>query len=647
MDRAEPELTAELVVDGRVPSSPVVSPDGRWVVYVLAAVGQAGELPVSELWVAAADGSVPPRQLDLPPAQLSRPQWSPDSESIFFRLRQPGPGTAQVHRVGRAGGPAPALTTWMSGVDDHRPLADPGLVAIIAADEPTERERGRERDRDDAQVRGRTRPAGLRLLELRTGQIGSPARFGDRHVVEVRQRPDGGPLAVLTWSTPELDPGLLEPALHLLDPHTGVRRDLGPAAVDAHSLVWWHCEGWHLAYLALTPPGLHAGTAVFDVVVPDTGPAGAHRNLTAGLPACPAELVQVDRGAPLVVLADGLDTAIHRLVPDERGLVEIWRDSGLIEQLTADRDGAVVAAVVSRPDEPHDVYVGQSGALSARLTDTRPELRAVGWGAQQRLSYLASDGLALDGLLILPPGRSRQDGPFPLVTLLHGGPYDRYADEFMLHWAPSGQWLAHAGYAVFLPNPRGGQGHGHDFAAGVAGAAGQDEWTDILTGIDLLIAEGVADPSRLGIGGWSHGGFLAAWAVGQTDRFAAAVVGAGISDWGMLAATGEWGAFETALGGSTGWEGPGPHRHDELSPISYASAIRTPVLILHGADDTNVPLSQAEYLHRALRRFGVEHEYVVYPRENHSFRERNHQLDLLHRTRAWFDKWLVAPTNPP
>jgi dipeptidyl aminopeptidase/acylaminoacyl peptidase len=139
---------------------------------------------------------------------------------------------------------------------------------------------------------------------------------------------------------------------------------------------------------------------------------------------------------------------------------------------------------------------------------------------------------------------------------------------------------------------------------------------------------------------------MAAWAVGHTDRFAAAVMGAGVSDWGMLAATGEWGVFETALGGSTGWEGTGPHRHDQLSPISYASAIRTPVLIVHGADDTNVPLSQAEYFHRALRRFGVEHEYVVYPRENHSFRERNHQLDLLCRTRAWFDRWLMPPTNP-
>ncbi|MBA8923317.1 dipeptidyl aminopeptidase/acylaminoacyl peptidase [Kutzneria viridogrisea] len=646
MNRVGSELTAELVVDGRVPYSPVLSPDGRWVVYLLATVGQAGEHPSSQLWLAAADGSVSPRQLDIPAAHLSCPRWSPDSESIFFLSDWSTPGTAQLHQIERTGGSPRVLTAWRSTIHAHRPLTNPALVAVIAPDEPADQDVERGDDRDDAHVRGHTPPARLRLLDLRTRQIRTPALFDDRHVAEVVQRPDGGPLAVLTWSSPELDPGLLDTALHLLDPDTGLARDLGPAAVDAHSLVWWHSKGWHLAYLALTPPGLQAGTAVFDLAVPESGQAGVHRNITAGMPWCPAELAQVDGGTPLAVVADGLDTTIHRLAPDELRLVEISRHTGLVKHLTTDRDGAVVAAVVSRSEEPEDVCVSPASGSFTRLTEARPELRAIVWGTQQRLSYRASDGLALDGVLVLPPGRSRGDGPFPLVTLAHGGPYDRYADQFMLRWAPSGQWLAHAGYAVFLPNPRGGQGRGHDFAASVAGAVGQQEWTDILTGIDQLVAEGVADPDRLGIGGWSHGGFLAAWAVGHTDRFAAAMMGAGISDWGMLAATGEWGVFETALGGSAGWEGTGPHRHDQLSPISYASAIRTPVLIVHGAEDTNVPLSQAEYFHRALRRFGVEHEYVVYPRENHSFRERNHQLDLLRRTRAWFDRWLMPPTTP-
>ncbi len=610
-------LTAELVVDGRVPSSPVVSPDGRWVAYVVTPIGQSGEHTVSELWVTAVDGGVAPWRLDLPPADVSAPRWAADSDSIFFLSDHAERGTPQLHRIGRAGNAVEVLTRGQEGVQHYRPLADPGIVAVIAA---------------DPHSGGRARP---RLLDLRTGRLDVAATFGDRHVVDAVQRPDGGPVAVLTWPTPELDPGLVHPALHLLDLSSGQVRDLGPVPAGAHSPVWWRDDGWHLSYLALTPPGLIAGVAVFDLEPSGSEP---HRNVTAGLPACPAELVQVDGDAPLVLVAEGLDTAVHRLTAD--GLVPVSRFTGLAEHLSTSRDGDVIAAVVSSADEPRDVLAGPVHGPLARRTDTRPELRDIPWGTQERLTYQASDGLTLDGLLILPPGRGRQDGPFPLVTIVHGGPDDRYADEFMLFWAPSGQWLAHAGYAVFLPNPRGGQGHGHDFAATVAGAVGQEEWTDILTGIDLLVADGVADPDRLGIAGWSHGGFMAAWAVGQTDRFAAALMGAGISDWGIQAAAGEWSVFDAALGGSTGWEGTGPHRHDRLSPISYASAVRTPVLIVHGADDTNVPLAQAEYFRRALRRFGVEHELVVYPGEGHAIRRRDHQLDLLHRTRAWFDRWL-------
>jgi dipeptidyl aminopeptidase/acylaminoacyl peptidase len=318
---------------------------------------------------------------------------------------------------------------------------------------------------------------------------------------------------------------------------------------------------------------------------------------------------------------------------------------GLADSLTACRSGEVIAALASTSYEPLNVHAGPPGGQLIRLSDTQPALRAISWGSQERLSYRASDGLGLDGLLVLPPGRSRADGPFPLITVVHGGPDYRYADEFTLAYHPSGQWLATAGYAVFLPNPRGGVGHGRDFAAMVAHSVGGSEWSDITSGIDLLIAEGVADPDRLGIAGASHGGFMAAWAIGQTDRFKAAMMAAGISDWGMLVATGEGGTLEAALSGSCGWEGAGPHPHDQVSPISFASKIRTPVLIVNGEDDTNVPVSQAIYFHRALSWYKAEHELVIYPREGHGLVERNHQLDLLRRTRAWFDRWLRDETS--
>ncbi|KAA2267213.1 S9 family peptidase [Solihabitans fulvus] len=642
-------MTGELVVDGDVPATPTLSPDGRWVAFVVASVGRAGDHPVSALWIAAVAGDPSPVALTSGVTADSTPRWAADSATVFFLSDRVERGVPQLHRIPRTGGDAEALTAWRAGIDDHLPLADPNLVALVARDEPTEEDVRRAERRDDAVVRGERVPvARLRLLDLRTGRIRTPCAHGDRHVAEVAQRPDGGPLAVLTLATPDPDPGLLEPRLHLVDPDGDSVRDLGPAGVLASDLAWWRDEtGWRLAYLAVTPPGLVGGTAVFDLAVSASGPSAEHRNLTAGMTVCPTELVQLDSGGPLALVADGLDSAIHRLDPARLRFAEVGRIRGFAGSLTVSRRGDVVAAVLSTAHEPRDVHAGPPHGPLRRLSDTSPALREVRWGGQERLSYQASDGLALDGLLILPPGRSRRDGPFPLVTLVHGGPYDRYADQLQLGWYPSGQWLAAAGYAVFLPNARGGQGHGHEFAARVAGAVGDAEWTDVLTGIDALVADGVADADRLGIGGWSHGGFAAAWAVGQTDRFRAAVMGAGISDWGMLAGTGEHGRFEAGLGGSIGWEGTGPHPHDRRSPISFTARIRTPVLILHGEQDTNVPLGQAEFFHRALRRFGVEHEFVVYPREGHAIRERGHQLDLLRRTRAWFDRWLAPRVAEP
>jgi dipeptidyl aminopeptidase/acylaminoacyl peptidase len=631
-----PELTAELVVDGAAPSQPVISPDGRWVAYVVAPVGRGGERFTCALWVAAADGSSPPWKLTAGTAADSDPRWAPDSASVFFLSDRTG--SRQLYRVRVGGGEAEVLTDWRGEISDAWPLADGRLVAVVATDEPTEEDERRRAERDDAFVWGQQLQCGrLRVLDLATGELRTVDGLGSRHVVELAARPDGGALAAISWAGPEMDRAMTTSELHVVDLGTGTARDLGRIGALARSPVWWQAdEGWHLAYLAMPEP--FGGEAVYDVAV--SAAAAVHRDLTAGMTVCPTELAQVADGPPLALFADGLDTAIYRLDPDLLQFGSVTARDGLADSLTACRSGEVIAALASTSYEPVNVHAGPPGGQLIRLSDTQPALRAISWGSQERLSYRASDGLGLDGLLVLPPGRSRADGPFPLITVVHGGPDYRHADEFMLAPHPSGQWLATAGYAVFLPNPRGGVGHGRDFAAAVRGSVGGSEWTDITAGIDLLIAEGVADPDRLGIAGASHGGFMAAWAIGQTDRFKAAMMAAGISDWGMLVATGEGGTLEAELSGSRGWEGPGPHPHDQVSPISFASKIRTPVLIVNGEEDTNVPVSQAIYFHHALSWYGAEHELVIYPREGHGLVERNHQLDLLRRTRAWFDRWL-------
>ncbi|MGD0704332.1 MAG: S9 family peptidase [Trebonia sp.] len=638
-------LTADLIVDGSQAAAPVISPDGSWVAWTTSRVGER-DGSVSELWLASVGESTVPVRLTDGSVPARRPRWSPDSEWLFYVAGQ------EVRRlriaVGGPAGIAEPVLRWRGEISGLVPLADGQRVAVVAGDELTEDDERRQAGGDDAMVwseravRQHWRWHRLRLLDLASREFTVAGGLDGRHVVDVAQRPGGGPLAVLSQDCPDRDPGAFTGRLHIADPDAGTAVDLGRTGSEARSPAWWlGADGWHVAWLAAVPPA--EATAVLDVAVrADGAAAGEPVDLTTGMTACPDELIQVTGGPPAALFAEGLDTALYRLDPAGPSFERSAAWAGLAAGLTASDGAAVIALLAKTAYAPFDVWAGAPGAL-IQVSNTRPELAGVAWGTQQRLAWRAPDGLEIDGVLILPPGRSRADGPFPLVTIVHGGPYSRWADELMAGWWSWGQWLAAAGYAVFHPNPRGSQGHGREFAAMVSRAVGRGEWTDILAGVDDLVAAGVADPGRLGIAGWSHGGFMAAWAVTQTGRFRAAVMGAGVADWGMQVGVGEFGRAEAVLGGSCGWEGPGPHRHDQLSPVCYAAGVSTPVLILHGEDDTNVPVGQAMYFHRALTQFGAEHELVVYPRENHGFTERAHQIDVLERVRSWFTHWLGDP----
>ena len=423
--------------------------------------------------------------------------------------------------------------------------------------------------------------------------------------------------------------------LHVVDLCTGEARTVCTTLACANTLTW-NRDGRRIYYLSNATPERFGGLAIFGVVLAE----GVPRMLAEDRSACPVNLCRGHDGDLLVTMAVGLDSAIDRLNPEQGQRARLSSHRGDLRGLSVSDDGRMVAALYSTATQPAEVWAGPPEGPLTRLTDLRPELRAIALGEQERLSWTAPDGLSIDGLLILPPGKTRADCPFPLITIAHGGPYDRFADSFQLGWYPSGQWLATHGYAVLLPNPRGGLGHGHEFAACVAGAVGVDDFGDIMAGIDALIAQGVADPDHLGIGGWSQGGFMTGWAVGQTRRFRAGVVGAGVSDWGMMVADSDLPYWEGQLGGFTGWQGIGPHQHTALSPISFVHQVTTPVLILHGEQDKRVPVSQGRFFARGLREYGVPYEFVVYPRQPHRIEERNHQLDVLCRTRSWFDRWL-------
>ena len=345
-------LTAEIVVDSREPRDLALAPSGELLGYVLAPTSRTGDYFDTELRLVdvGADDGTSWRRVTIDVATETRPRWSTDSGALFFLSDRDERGVPQVNRLTLADDAVSVLTSWRAGITDYLPLVDSNLLALLAVDEPTEEDVRRDRDGDDAAVVGEREPrARLRLLDLREGQVTTPDVFTDRHVVEVRQRPDGGPLAVLSWSSSDFDYGPRTCELHLFDPSTATAVDLGAVGADARFLAWWHGDdGWHLGFIALTPPGLQAGTAVFDLALD----SGVLRNRTSGLRMCATELHQTD-AASLVVFAVGLNTSVARL--DPTGPTPLMHHPGRVDDLSTTPSGDTIAVLASTRYEPANV----------------------------------------------------------------------------------------------------------------------------------------------------------------------------------------------------------------------------------------------------------------------------------------------------
>ncbi len=645
------ELTAEMIADMTIPYELQISPDGKHIVYTLRPFSKKEEHASSALWVATTDGSRPARQFTSDEAGNTHPRWSPDGSQIAFLSDRARRGTAQLYVIAVDGGEARALTPTDNKKEIQHFAWSPGggQIAFLSADEPTEEEEQREKERDDARVYGERRPyARLRLLSLATHEI-TTLVSGDRHIADVVWHPDGTELAYVVWQTPELESMAREMVIERVSLAGGEPRVVCRVAGGVSALTW-AADGQDLLFVGSASGKNQASHAMYAVSVE----GGEPRRLAFGETNCAGDLRPLQQKQQIAAsFWEGLETKLCTLdtatgainilfPPDEQHMLAdyaIW-DARYID------DQVVLAVTQCSDQELWNVWAGRSergGAVPElrRVSSHQEQFAGLIWGEQEEFHWTAADGLALDGMLVWPPDAAR-DQPQPTIVLVHGGPYGRWGRGYHLSWGNWAQWLALAGYAVLMPNPRGGLGHGEQFAAAARGDVGGADYGDVMAAVDAAIERGIADPDRLGIGGWSQGGFMTAWAVTQTNRFKAGIMGAGVSDWGMMVMTSDLPDFERELGGSAPWEGLGPHQHAKLSPISFAHQVKTPVLILHGENDARVPLSQATGFHRALREQQVPTEFVIYPREPHSISERAHQIDVLRRVRSWYDRWLRA-----
>jgi dipeptidyl aminopeptidase/acylaminoacyl peptidase len=333
-------------------------------------------------------------------------------------------------------------------------------------------------------------------------------------------------------------------------------------------------------------------------------------------------------------------TTLNTVDIRNRRITNIIDEGTVFTSISVTPDRRYFAAAANTVNHPNEIWYGAFRERDiSRVTTSNPDLQEIALGDVSEVRWRASDDLIIQGVLIKPAGYV-EGIRYPLIVQIHGGPEAAFLQEWHGSWSRWGQLLAGAGYAVLLPNYRGSTSRGAGFIMANMGDMMGKEWDDILSGIDYLILQGIAEPERIGIGGWSYGGYTSAWAAARaSDRFRAAVMGAGISNWISFGGMTDI-PNEMARAHWNGYMWDNKEIQWDRSPIKYINNTAAPTLILFGENDARVPPGQGWELYNALKYYDVDTEFILYPRAGHGIIEREHQMDLLNRVLDWFDRYV-------
>jgi dipeptidyl aminopeptidase/acylaminoacyl peptidase len=623
--------TAEHAVNLQIASDVQVSPDGTRVAFNVAPIGHEETIPTSQVWIADVEDSVNARQFTSGKSNNTMPRWSPDGRRIAFLSDRAERGTAQLHLINVDGGEARKITSVDRGLDLITWTPD-GKSITATADRRALA--GEQEPKSDITVTSLTARPRV-IVRIDPDGSGTPYVLGPAtgHVWAYAWRPDGGMVAALVTPTNFLD-DTETVTLILIDPVTRAERELTTFHRQPEALAW-SPDGTQL--VAVGDAGRAKDDQSVMVVDAETGDVTA---LDAG-ETTPAWAGWANNSTLITASHENLWARIDRVDLDSGNCekLELLPESGLLQApLGLSSNGKTLGVVRTNPYSPPEIWAGEisSGKIHC-LTRLNPQLDDIQLAPMEPIHWKASDGLTIYGWLLTPadaePGKR-----LPLIADVHGGPSAVWGATFHATWHDWGQLLAAEGYAVLLPNPRGSTGRGREFTAANHDDLGGMDFDDVMRGIDHLIDQGVADPDRLGIAGWSYGGFLAAWAITQTDRFKAAVCGAPVTNWPSKVGTTDIRPFnEERFAGPLHEE---PDSAWERSPVRYLKNIATPTLIVHGEADPRVPVSQGIELYLGLKAVGVPTDFITYPRQKHAFHEKAHQHDIIGRITGWFRKYL-------
>jgi dipeptidyl aminopeptidase/acylaminoacyl peptidase len=625
-------MTPEDVVTVRTPSDPRIAPDGSKVLFVVRQGDLEENRVESSIWMHDV-GSGSTTQMTRAEASHGSPRWAPDGSGFAFLSNRSG--STQIWWMPIAGGEARQLGASARPVQAFEWAPDGSRIAFTAAEELPEDERTRRESGDDARIFGEAADLPrLWLLDVASEET-RQLTTEDLAIQELAWAPSGAMLVVAARPSTILD-RIGETELYLVDATASALRRLtsneavesSPVySVDGNTIYYTASDAERFVNAESKLFRIDPASGKIDRVasdyryglnVPMPRPGGTNLVMTAGVRST-VRLVTVD-------LASG---AVGTFAPG-RGTVrafDVATHSGRVAYLFTDADHLT------------DLWLfDDDSGTNAPVTDLNPGQREWRLGTTRVETWTSSDGAEVEGLLTLPPdyvGGQR----VPLMVMLHGGPEAAVTLGHMPTYIDYHHVLAGAGWAVLRPNYRGGTNYGDGWVQGMNGDSGGGDYRDIMTGVDHLVAAGIADAERLGVMGWSWGGISTGWIVTQTGRFKAASAGAMVSNhfsiFGQADLT--YDVEQFYVGGSP-WANF--ERYLSMSPIAYVTRAKTPTLLLHGEADERCPLPQSVEFFKGLQSVGVETELVVYPREPHVFREPAHQLDKMRRETAWFTKWV-------
>jgi len=598
-----------------------ISPDGRRIAFVVTAPVQ-GTKRSRHVWVLdVVTRKV--RQFTSSDETEFAPRWSPDGNALAFLSNRSE--TTQIYLLWLEGGEGQALTESKSDVQSYAWSPNGKQLAYLALEPETDEAKQRQEDKDDAHVVDRDeRHPQLWLIDVESKEVRQltvrPWRISGFAWV-----PPGDRLLVSASDQPE--PEFLTDRLYVLDLKSAALQPLAEPNRPYGNLKI-SPDGGSVAYTGTRSDG----PVPHDLyVLPLSG--GSPRNLTFPSIDRPInDFEWSDDGSLLALVETGFTNRFYTLTKGGRARAHPSTEVNPTGSFTA--GSGVLAFVGENATRAPELWISTSNGKASQVTKFNAVWDSIATVPLKIMPYASFDGRQIEAGLLLPTDYEG-DRRVPMVALVHGGPTGRWTDVFD-SW---GQLLASRGYAILYPNIRGSTGYGHDFLSLNKADWGGGDFKDVMAGVDYMVEEGIAVPDLLGIGGWSYGGYMAAWAVTQSDRFKAAVSGAPMTD---LAS--EYGTEEAAINPYDTWFLGTPYENLQLfierSPVTYVRNVTTPTIILCGENDETDPIGQCQQFYRGLKRYDVVTELVIYPREGHGIREERHQVDMLQRMIDWFETHL-------